>query len=123
MDSFCRQNFPKFRHDPVQVFTDQSGGGEQVGIEGVQILFKAFGQDGAALLRQGDQPLFAGMGLFVQRPEDVEIGLHKGGGAVADADGVAPAGGLADLAVIGGEGAGDELSVTRDRRRSYSLYI
>ena len=54
-------------------------------------------------LTKGNEPFLAGMGLFIQSPDDIEVRFHESGGPVADAYLILPFYGLENLTVIGGK--------------------
>ena len=54
-------------------------------------------------LTKGNETFLAGVGLFVQGPDDIEVRFHESGGPVADAYLILPFCGLENLTVIGGK--------------------
>ena len=84
--------------------------GEQL----LQVFLEPLRQDCALFPAQLDQPLLSGVGLPVQRKENIEIALQKRRRAVVDAHHIAPLCRLGDLSLVGGQGAPQQPPVPFD---------
>lgn len=105
------EKFFNLGNNTLQIGAGLFGRCEHVGKETAQILLKLCWQNGARCLAQGNQTLFAWMGLTVQGEEDVKIGLQKGRYPVVDADKIATLQGFVDLALVRWEGTVGQLAV------------